>query len=87
MNLALKATITLMLNKKIIGGKHTPEDKVLGFKTKWLSKEEYHEFEAEYRQAINNQLILRIKKQTGKGSDWHLSLNPRKLKELYEMIK
>ena len=40
----------------------------------------------EYRDAINNHLILKIKKRTGKGSDWHISLNPRKLKELYEMI-
>jgi hypothetical protein len=34
MNPALRAIITLMLNKRIIGGKHTPEDKLLGFKTK-----------------------------------------------------
>ncbi|MFH1637671.1 MAG: hypothetical protein ABIB71_04585 [Candidatus Woesearchaeota archaeon] len=37
--------------------------------------------------AINNQLILKTKKRTGKGSDWHISLNPRNLKEVYEMIK
>lgn len=86
MNSALKAIISLMLNKKIIGGKHMPEEKMIGFKTKWLQKEEYKEFEQEYRAAINNQLILKIMKKTGKGSDWHISLNPRKLKEIYEMI-
>jgi hypothetical protein len=87
MNSALKAIITLMLNKKIIGGKHTPEEKLFRSKTKWLQKEEYHEFEKEYHDMLNNQMILRIKKRTGKGSDWHISLAPRKLKELYEMIK
>jgi len=87
MNPSLKAIISLMLNKKIIGGKHIPEEKMLKSKTKWLQKEEYNEFEKEYRDTINNQLILKIKKRTGKGSDWHVSLNPRKLKELYEMIR
>jgi len=87
MNPALKAIITIMLSKKIIGSKHTPEDKLIKSKTQWLSKEEYNEFDKEYRKAINEQLILKIKKRTGKGSDWHISLNPRKLKELYEMIR
>jgi len=75
-----------MLNKKIIGGKHIPEEKMIRNKTKWLQKEEYNEFDKEYRDAVNNQFILKLKKRTGKGSDWHISLNPRKLKELYEMI-
>ncbi|MCX6709692.1 MAG: hypothetical protein NTV63_01915 [Candidatus Woesearchaeota archaeon] len=87
MNPSLKAIITLMLNKKFIGGKHTSEEKMIQSKTKWLQKEEYDNFEREYRNAINNQLILRTKKKTGKGSDWHIWLNPRKLKELYEMIR
>lgn len=87
MNPSLKAIITSMLNKRIIGGKHTPEDKMVLSKTRWLQKEECAEFEKEYHDAINSQLILRIKKRTGKGSDWHISLNPHKLKELYEMIE
>ena len=52
-----------------------------------VTKRRVNEFEKEYRDTINNQLILKIKKRTGKGSDWHVSLNPRKLKELYEMIR
>lgn len=85
MNKAIKALITTMLNKRIIGGKHAPEEYLL--KTRWLRKEEIKEFEKEYRQLINNQSILKIKKKTGKGSDWHISLNPRNLKELYELIR
>lgn len=87
MNGALKAVITFMLSKKYIGGKHTPEDKLITSKTKWLQKEDYRDFEKEYRELINNQSILRTKKRTGKGYDWHISLNPRRLKELNERIE
>jgi len=87
MNGALKAIITFMLSKKYIGGKHTPEEKLINSKTKWLQKEDLNNFKKEYRNIINGQLILRMKKRTGKGSDWHISLNPRKLKELNEMIE
>ena len=75
-----------MLSKKCIGGKHTPEEKLIKSKTKWLESDEKKEFEKEYKQTINNSIILRSKKMTGKGSDWHVSLNPRRLKELYEKL-
>lgn len=84
MNRALKALLTTMLNKKYIGGRHTPEEKLVNSKTKWLQREELVEFGMEYRQALNEWLIIRLLKRTGKGSDWHVSLNPRKLKEIYE---
>ena len=83
----LKKTILKKLFRhRIIGGKHTPEERMIRYKTKWLQKEEIAEFDEAYRYAINEQLILRIKKRTGKGSDWHISLNPRKLKEIYDLI-
>lgn len=87
MNSALKAIITSMLNRRYIGKKHTAEDKLIKSKTKWLQKEDYRDFEEEYKELINNNSILRIKKRTGKGSDWHISLNPRKLKRLYQLIE
>jgi hypothetical protein len=87
MNGALKAMIMFMLNKRYIGGKHFPEDKLVNSRTKWLQKEELKEFEKEYKELINTQFILKTKKRTGKGYDWHVSLNPRKLKEMYELIK
>lgn len=87
MNGALKALINDMLTKKhIIGKKHVPEKKIVKLKTKWLQKDDARAFEKEYREAIKRGLILRIKKKTGKGSGWHISLNPRKLKELHKMI-
>ena len=87
MNKALKAILLAMLSKKCIGGKHTPEEKLIKSKTKWLESDEKKEFEKEYKQTINNSIILRSKKMTGKGSDWHISLNPRMLKELYEKLR
>lgn len=86
MNASLKAILSTMLNKRIIGGKHTPEDKMIKSKATWVQKEELKDFEEEYRWAINEELILRMKKRTGKGSDWHISLNPRRLKEIYDLI-
>lgn len=86
MNEALKAVLTLMLNKEKIGGAHIPENKVLRYRVKQLNKEERREFEKEYKNVINNGMILRVMKKTGKGSDWHISLNPRLLREIHEMI-
>lgn len=87
MNVALKALIRLMLGKEKIGGAHIPEDKVLNRIIKWSNKDERREFDKEYQAAINEGLIMRIKKRTGKGSDWHISLNPRELKTIYERMR
>jgi hypothetical protein len=87
MNPALKAVLAYMLNHRCIGGKHKPEAELKRNKTRWLSKEERRDFEEEYRGAINNGLIIRVKKKTGKGDDWHISLEPSRLRELYEMIE
>jgi len=76
-----------MLSKRIIGGSHTPENKLITSKTKWLNKKEIKEFEKEYKQIINNKIIIRLKKRTKKSSDWHISLNSKKLKELSELLE
>lgn len=87
MNKILRAVFIFLLNKRYIGGKHTPEDKVVKSKTKWADKKDLIGFDKEYKKAINEQFILKIKKRTGKGSGWHISLNPRKLKELYKLVE
>ena len=87
MNEALKAILQTMLSKRYIGGKHFPEEKLIKSKTKWLDADKVREFEKEYKQILNEGIILRLKKMTGKGSDWHISLNPRTLKELHEMLR
>ena len=87
MNNALRAILISMFNKRIIGGSHTPENKLIVSKTKWLNKKEINQFEKEYKQIINNKIIIRLKKRTKKSSDWHISLNPKKLKELSELLE
>jgi len=71
-----------LLNKRRIGGKHTEEKNCLR-KIKNLSPEEKSIVLKEWKWCINQELILRLPK-TG---EWHVSLNPRKLKEVYEIIK
>jgi hypothetical protein len=87
MNKVLEAVLIYLINKRYIGGKHTPEEKLINSKTKWIDKKEKKEFEKEYKKILNNGFILRIKKRTGKGTDWHICLNQRKLKELNEMLR
>ena len=86
MNKALRALLMTMMNQKIIGGRHTNEDKLIKSKTKWLSSKERREFSKEYKEVIKNNIIIRQKKRTMKSSDWHINLNPSKLKQVYEMI-
>lgn len=86
MNKAIKALLTTLLNQKKIGGNHAPEKQLLISKIRWLGKEERKEFEKEYKELLNNEIILRAKKRTGKGFDWHISLNPKRVKETYEQI-
>lgn len=87
MNLALKNLFYSMINKRCFGGKHTPEKKIIVSKTRWLSREEARQFDNEYHLAVRDGLIIRMKKRTKKGSDWHISLNPRKIREIYNMIE
>ncbi|MBW2994901.1 hypothetical protein KY312_00975 [Candidatus Woesearchaeota archaeon] len=87
MNNALRAVLMFLLNKRYIGGKHTLEDKLVKSKIKWLGAKERSEFKKEYKKLLNEGIILRAKKRTGKGSDWHICLNPRKLQYLIEMLR
>jgi hydroxymethylpyrimidine/phosphomethylpyrimidine kinase len=86
MNKAIRALLTTLLNQKKIGSSHIPEHKLITAKTQWLNKEEKKEFEKEYKQLKNEQILLCSKKRTEKGFDWHISLNPKRLKEVYEQL-
>jgi len=77
-----RSVLLTLLNRRCIGGKHTSEDAVIKQKTKWLNKSEFKEFEFEYTQLIRNEILIRLKKRTGKSADWHISINPRKLGEV-----
>ncbi|MFO8016431.1 MAG: hypothetical protein R6U32_04975 [Candidatus Woesearchaeota archaeon] len=74
------------MNKRCFGGNHTPEKKLLKSKTRWVDADERKKFEKDYRKAVNEGIIMREKKRTKKGSDWHISLNPRMKKEIIEAL-
>jgi len=83
-NRALKAILRFMLNKRYIGARHFPEERLMKSRTKWLSKQEFREFRKEYMSMIH--CFRRAKKRTGRGSAWHISIDPRHLSEIEEMI-
>ena len=82
MNEALKSLFFTLMNQKCFGGKHTPEKKIVASKIKWLDADERKCFEKEYKKAVNEGLLIKLKKRTKKGSDWHISINTRMKKEL-----
>ena len=71
-----------LYNMKIIGGKHTEEKNCLK-RIKNLSNEEHKLVLKEWDNCIKDGLILK----SIKTGDFHVSINPRKLKELHELIK
>lgn len=87
MNRAIKALLMSMLNQKIIGGKHTVEDRIIKSKSKWLDKKEKKEFEKEYKELVKQEAIIRMKKRTGKRYDWHISLNAKKVNEMIRWLE
>ncbi len=86
MNNATKAILLFLLNKRYIGAKHFPEQKLFVSRTKYVTRDEQRQCEAELYVFIKQGYILRAKKRTGKGSEWHISLNPHNLQEICEMI-
>ncbi|MBW2967436.1 hypothetical protein KY362_03035 [Candidatus Woesearchaeota archaeon] len=82
---ALQAVIRFLWNKKYIGKRHFPEKKLVISRTKWLSPAEKKQFDREYASA--KRYLIRMKKRTGKQSDWHVSLNPEMLGELMERLE
>lgn len=87
MNKALINLFFTLMNQKCFGGKHTPEKKIIISKTKWLNAKERKQFNKEYKKAVNDGLIIRLKKKTKKGTGWHISVNAKMKKELMEIIE
>ena len=86
MNESLKSVLNTLLIHRKIGESHTPEEPLINKRTKYLSKPDRKEFEDQYFRLIKEGFIIRLKKKTGKGSDWHISLNPKLLTELRDKM-
>ena len=72
--------LTKMLNKYIIGGKHTPERLVIK-KIKHFPKEEYKTAIQDWAECIKDGLVL-IKQ---KPNERHVSLNPHRIGEIEKL--
>jgi len=71
-----------LYNKRKIGGAHTEEDNVF----RWVRNSPQADrvaFERDYARCINDDWIIRSKK----SNQMHVSLNPRKLKEILAVIQ
>ena len=78
-----------LVNANVWGGKHTPWDFI-----KKAVPEHYRnthkgnkEIEGACKDLLNNGWIILIAKRTGRGSDVHVSLNPRKVSEIKQFLE
>lgn len=79
---SFKATILeFLLKKSCIGGAHTPLGRVRSC-VEVHSKQEKKEFEQAIDELVKQEWVIALTKRTGKGSDIHLSINPRALDEI-----
>ena len=77
-----KGIIKKLFLKRRIGGKHTEEKNCLRW-IKNLPPVKHKEVIREWQECIKEGIVLR----SIKTGELHVSLNPRKLKEIHEIIK
>jgi len=78
-----KLLLSRLLNKRIIGGKHTPEERVLGW-IAHLPPDEQKRIKNDWGICIKQRLWVFRMKKTG---EWHVSLNPKRIHEISNAIK
>jgi hypothetical protein len=87
MNNLLLDLLDRMLKRRIIGAKHIPENLMIKPKLKLIDNHSRKEFYHEYNTLIKQNYFIRLKKRTGKGSEYHISLNPEMIEEISELLK
>ncbi len=78
----LRDLLQYMLSHHIIGARHAPEDRLITSRIKHLPRNVQKEFYEEYDALCRKGWCIRLKKRTGKGSDWHISINPEYTSEI-----
>lgn len=78
-----------LIKRRKIGGAHTPLDKVTRNLPDELLQQKHTSkiTERAVKELINNGFVLILQKRTGKGSDDHISINPRAWKEIGLFLK
>ena len=88
-NLLKKIILQKLIRSNIWGGKHTPLDFVI--KSVPEHYRNMHKgkkvIEKALKELPNDEWINIIAKRTGKSSDEHLSLNPRKISEIRQFME
>ena len=83
-----KVMLRELLKKRNIGGKHTPLDNI----TKNLPDEFLHDKNGKkqiaeaVKELVNETFVILSIKKTGKGSDVHISINPRSIAGISEFL-
>ncbi len=77
----IRGLIRAMLNKHLIGGKHTEEKNILK-RVQHLPRREVKDIVRAWEMVVHAGIVLR-KKSTG---EIHVSLNPRKLEEIQDIV-
>lgn len=87
MNKTLIELLSVMFKKHYIGAKHIPESVIFKSKIKHLNKHLQKEFYDDYEKLLRQNYFIRLKKRTGKSSDYHISLNPEMIEEINELLE
>ena len=83
-----KIILRRLIRGNIWGGKHIPVDFVMkGIPEYYRNTNKGKKLiEKTLKELINKELVIVLFKKTGKGSSSHISLNPRKVKEIMEIL-
>lgn len=77
-----------LIKRKKIGGSHTPLDNIIRHLPDEFLKDKRTKkiINSAIKELVNGKIVFVFKKKTGKGSDLHISANPRTLKEIAELL-
>ncbi len=78
-----------LVRGNVWGGKHTPLDFIRkGIPEHYRNTHQGKKaLEHVLKELVNNELIFIVTKRTGKGTDEHVSLNPRKVGEIKQLLQ
>lgn len=84
-----KLILQKLIRGNIWGGKHTPVDFIIkGVPEHYRNTHQgKRAVEKAFKALANDELIIILSKRTGRGSDDHVSLNPRKVGEIKQFLQ
>lgn len=85
---AKKFILRELIKRRKIGNSHIPLDSVTHHLSDEFLKQKRVQkiIKSTLKELVNNGMVIVLKKKTGKGSDLHISVNPRKIKEVAGLL-